>query len=132
MSNSYPRTYATLRTAKIAINKADLGREIVRYDKLGEDKAYRLARVRPVVLVDDERQAREVKSKGYAVEIKPTRFCEGATVRLKDSVPKQRMGELAVIERFLNDSKGVHLDRPMGGTRYWDLKDLVLIAPGVH
>jgi hypothetical protein len=131
MGRRYPATYATLQTAKIAINREELGREIVRYDKLGDDKPHKLARVMPVVLVDDSKRAQQIKRMGFYCEVKPTQFCEGATVRLKDSVPKERMGELATIVRFLTGKPAAaYLDRPIGGTRYWDLQDLVLIAPG--
>lgn len=123
MSDNFPRTYASLRTAKIAVNREELGREVVRYDEMQE------GRIKPVVLADDAKHAQTIKRHGFAAEIKPTSFCEGATVRLKDSVPKERMGELARIVRF-QPKGGAYLDRPIGGTRWWNLKDLVLIAPG--
>jgi len=127
-----PRTYASLATAKKAINAAELGREVVRYDPIGLGTAHRPARVKPVILCDTKERMLEVKRKGFAAEVKAGVFRQDATVRLKDEVPKEKPGELAKIQRFVKSiDGGVYLDRRIGGTRWWNIEDLVLIAPGM-
>lgn len=124
------RTYESLRTAKIAVNAAELGREIVRYDYV--NKISQSGRVRPVILCDTQDDFRRCRALGFAAELKHTCFRAGATVRLRDEVPKERPGELAVIHTFLETiDGGVVLDRAIGGTRYWNVADLVLIEPGI-
>lgn len=122
------RTYASLHTAKKAISKAGLDALYVRYDEISGK------RIQPVVLCDLVEDQREAIRRGFKAEHKPLDFCVGATVYVKDSVAVAKRGELAVISRFL-DTIGevsapgaVYLDRPIGGTRWWNISDLGLVV----
>lgn len=125
-----PRSYLDLDQAKRAIKRAGLHAMTVRYDDV--TGSYKGAKnILPVVLCDLPEDKREVEERGFKAVMKHKRFAEGATVRLKDREPGAKPTDLAVIQRFLGDETpgGVFLDRPICGTRYWNVEALILIAP---
>lgn len=122
-------TYKTIGAARSAIKTAGLAGMIVRYDKTGgrfsPDKS-----ITPVVLCDFPPDMTEVRRRGFTAELKHRRIEEGATVRLKDSIPVKKKGELAVVIGFLTEKAGgdVCLDRPLAGGKFWAEVSLELIA----
>lgn len=118
------REYRDLIMARKWINNHDLGREIVRYDRAGVGQ-----RIIPVILCDDKDHYQRIRRLGFKAELKVPTIRLGATVRLADHVVKTRQNELAVVQQFLKDG-GIRLDRPIGGTHWWHVDDLVVIAPG--
>lgn len=120
------KTYLSINTAQIGVDKAGLGQMFVRFDR-----AKGSGRILPVILCDTPEDAKECRDRGFAAEIKYRIFSEGATVRLKEAVLASSHDELAIIESFIEDSPlGVVLDRPMGGTRWWAIEDLELLEWG--
>lgn len=125
-----PKSYLNLDDAKRAIKRAGLHAMTVRYDDV--TGSYRGAKnILPVVLCDLVEDKREVESRGFKADMKRKTFSEGATVRLNDREPGAKATDLAVLQRFLGDDipGGVFLDRPLCGTRYWNVSALTLIAP---
>lgn len=117
------RTYQSLATAKIAVNTHGCGRFAIRYDVKGKH-------IVPVILCDDGAQLREMRKKGFKADIKRLSLSIGATVKLKDSVKTIAKGEMAVITKFTKGSynlRMVHLDRAIGGTTIWNVKDIELV-----
>jgi hypothetical protein len=125
-----PKTYKTVGAARKAIKDAGMAAMIVRYDdvtgRFGGAKNYQ-----PVVLCDLPEDIHEVRRRGFVAEMKHTKIEEGATVRLKDSIPVKKKGELAVVIGFLTEKAGgggVCLDRKLDGGKFWDEDSLELIA----
>ena len=120
-------TYTTIASARSAIRRAGLAAMIVRYDN-ATGRFAGAKSVLPVVLCDLVEDVFEVQSRGFSAEIKRTEIQQGATVYLKPGVTGTAPG-LAVVKAMLDDTEGgVFLDRPLGGCRYWNTEDLILIA----
>lgn len=122
------RTYSSLATAKKALRTFELSHMLVRFDTF-EPARNSKKFIRPVILCDEQVERRRVEEHGFAAELKQKDYCIGATVSLHPTVPAERHDGLAVIAHWLKQTAegAVLLDRPLGGTKYWNIDSLVLV-----
>lgn len=121
------KTFTTLTSARTAIKNAGLSGMTVRYDD-SFGKFIGAKRFQPVVLCDLAADKQEAERRGFKAEMKFRDVIPGATVELKPEFVVESNG-LAVVKAVLDDiDGGIFLDRPLDGSRYWNIEALNLIA----